>query len=62
MDLRRGKPVSTKRKQQSPSPQNNNHPRLKTTITLASKQQSPSHQNNNHPSLKSTITLASNPY
>ena len=43
-DCQQLKPVSTKRKQQSPSPQNNNHPRIKTTITLASNQQSPSPQ------------------
>jgi len=59
-DCQQIKPVSTKRKQQSPSPQNSNHPRLKTTITLASKQQSPSPQNNNHLRIKTTITLASN--
>ena len=46
-DCQQIKPVSTKRKQQSPSPQNNN-------------QQSPSPQNNNHPRIKTTITLASN--
>jgi hypothetical protein len=44
------------------SDENNNHPRLKTTITIASKQQSPSPQNSNHPRLKTTITLAANPH
>jgi hypothetical protein len=34
-DCQQLKPISTKRKQQSPSPQNNNHHRLKTAITLA---------------------------